>query len=676
MRSIAFIGSVGIPNRYGGFESFLESVCPVIKKAQTRVIVTCDALQHSNKDPVFRGVERVFVPVKANGPLSPLHDFVAFLMVFWRVDTVCALGVSAGPFFFVMRLLASVIGKRLVINVDGVEWRRAKFSWFAKWVLRIFDASAQISAHKIIIDSPALLEFVFPMFREKAQYIPYSGDHVARNKTASSCEAGRCLTICRIEPENNLKILIEAVLASNASKYTIIGNWENSEFGRGLRKKHQHEEKLALLDPIYDSEKIAEFREACGIYLHGHSVGGTNPSLVEVLFYDCEILCYDCVFNRITAKDGAEFFKNEAELAQKINSIVAGTKYRKTPNLAQYTAARISEQYIAAAFEPEDDHPKPTWKEQALVFVASVVCVLVALLIERRVGIAWDFHPDAVTYMTTSKDRVAELLSSGPSLKVFINNGHYFLSALLLQNRLLVTGLNVFVFAVTNVIFFRLHKRVLPNLKGFVSFLLLAALLFNPYRVHLATTVLKDTLIIFFLVGVLCSRWAQLPFVGLLICWRQAALLYLTLRIPRKVLAALVFVCFAAAFLYWGRFSAFLLEYNNLNLSFRKFDMVPSLAKLGAVGIVLRVLLWPVVAISGAFFFFSPTLPFFPLFLGSVFALFYNYKVYRSFSVHWAVFLPIAFIAAVTPGFTTYYRYAFPMLVCLPLYLGRCEVRS
>ena len=87
-------------------------------------------------------------------------------------------------------------------------------------------------------------------------------------------------------------------------------------FGRELRRRYASEGRLRLLDPIYDPRELFRLRSGCRSYLHGHSVGGTNPSLVEILFFDCDILCWDCSFNRATAGDGVRFFAGAEHLGR------------------------------------------------------------------------------------------------------------------------------------------------------------------------------------------------------------------------------------------------------------------------------------------------------------------------------------------------------------------------
>jgi len=343
--AISFIGSNGIPNKYGGFESFLEAIAPEMVKLGARVIVTCDASKYQNKNFEYKGVSRVFVSVKANGFRSTLHDLVAFFKVFSKSKVIVVLGVSAGPFFPIFRLFCWVACKKLVVNIDGIEWRRTKFSKPTRFILWVYDLFAQTAANTIIYDNKELLGFVRPIFRSKAKLVAYSADHVIRNPEVK-LEMGTALTICRIEPENNIELLITGALGSSIGKYTIIGNWNNSLFGKELKAKYANEPQLQLFDPIYDLDLLVNYREACAFYLHGHSVGGSNPSLIEMLPYRCHILCYDCVFNRETTGMDAQYFSSSEDLARLIDLNLAKLSSGSRVIQKRYTKKYIAERFI------------------------------------------------------------------------------------------------------------------------------------------------------------------------------------------------------------------------------------------------------------------------------------------------------------------------------------------
>lgn len=374
--NIAFIGSVGVPNNYGGFEMFLETCCPELLHTFDKVYVTCDKSRYQDRARDWQGVTRVFIPVRANGALSVFHDFLAFFSVLLQVRAIVVLGVSGGVFFPLLRLLCEIFGKKLIVNVDGVEWRRGKFSNLKRAFLFASDRLAQIFAHRVVVDNEALRGFLAKSVQADAVLIAYPGDHVLRiPKTKSQARSDDSfLTICRIEPENNCHLLIKAFAKAGRGRYVFVGNWGASEYGRKLRAKYARVEGLEMRDPVYDKNVLASLREECDVYLHGHSVGGTNPSLVEMLFYDCRVVAFDCAFNRCTAGEAIDYFASADHLARKIGdpgSIWTGTR---TDVRDAYSRARICAAYtkviLALTGVPaKSDAPVP---QQPAVDIASV----------------------------------------------------------------------------------------------------------------------------------------------------------------------------------------------------------------------------------------------------------------------------------------------------------------
>jgi glycosyltransferase involved in cell wall biosynthesis len=337
----AFIGAVGIPNRYGGFEAFLDHCSPVMRTRLRGLIVTCDGSLYPDRSvSEVAGIQRLFIPVRANGAASVLHDLLAFCAVFPRASHIVVLGVSGGIWFPLMRLMCTLGGKRLLVNIDGVEWKRGKFKTWKKALLWTFDWCAQTFAHRVVYDNAALV----PRYPRKSAEIAYSGDQVLRLPQLPQ-RRRTALTICRIEPENNIDMLIEGVLLADDISYVVIGNWNHSEYGRALRARYADQPRLRLLDPEYDPVRLAEFREQCAMYVHGHSVGGTNPSLVEMLFYDSDLFCFDVAYHRASVGPCARYFKDAASLACLLKEAAHVAPLRGLYR-ERYTRARISQQYI------------------------------------------------------------------------------------------------------------------------------------------------------------------------------------------------------------------------------------------------------------------------------------------------------------------------------------------
>lgn len=341
---IAFIGSNGVPNVYGGFESFLESICPILVQEGHQIYVSCDPKHHPLLDADYNGVNKYYVNVRANGPLSTLHDALAFFKALFLAEKIVVLGVSAGPFFPLFRFFCFLFNKKLIVNIDGVEWRRSKFSIPVRTLLFIYDFLAQLSADVIVYDNNALKRYIAKPFRSKSKYVAYSADQVFVLDNINPIR-NHCLTICRIEPENNIEMIIRGFLNSKMERYVIVGNWQNSDYGKKIKAKYQGNPRLDLREPTYDHRVLSELRSSCSAYVHGHSVGGTNPSLIEMFPYQCFLICFDCDFNKDSAGDNAIYFSCCDELSLKLNKTFDQILLNKRVVPERFTAKYIANVY-------------------------------------------------------------------------------------------------------------------------------------------------------------------------------------------------------------------------------------------------------------------------------------------------------------------------------------------
>lgn len=120
--------------------------------------------------------------------------------------------------------------------------------------------------------------------------------------------------VCRIEPENNVHVILDAFAQDDTIPLIMVGNWEHSDYGRKLKAKYGNCQHITLHQPIYDKEKLNSYRAHCSLYLHGHSCGGTNPSLVEAMYLGLPIAAFDCNFNRETTENKAIYFSDAESL--------------------------------------------------------------------------------------------------------------------------------------------------------------------------------------------------------------------------------------------------------------------------------------------------------------------------------------------------------------------------
>ena len=183
-------------------------------------------------------------------------------------------------------------------------------------------------ADVVIADNKVIQEHVQNAYGKKSELIAYGADHVERVALSSEIltkypylSEQYAFTVCRIEPENNLHIIIEAMAQQDELPLVMIGNWENSEYGRELRTQYANIEHIHLLDPIYDQNILNQIRFNCTVYLHGHSAGGTNPSLVEAMYLGLPIFAYDVSYNKETTEQQASYFYTSEDLAKLVRNM-------------------------------------------------------------------------------------------------------------------------------------------------------------------------------------------------------------------------------------------------------------------------------------------------------------------------------------------------------------------
>ena len=303
-------------------------------------------------------------------------------------------------------------------------------------------------------------------------------------------------------------------------------------------------------------------------------------------------------------------------------------------------------------------------KSNIHIFILSIAAALITLVFERALGIEWNFHPDSVTYATTSHEIAQNIITGG--IGSAINNSYYFLCSLLDQNISAIIAMNMLVFAITNIVILRLHIKFTGD-KDLNKYFLLLLLILNPYRMHLATTMLKDTLIIFFalisLLGIRCWTLSLVltPF------FRAVGILYYGVLLPKAVFAFGMLCAICIFFIFNERVVGLMLEFNANQMQFREFDLVPSFQNSGLVGIAIRYVMWPLLAITSSFCLFGLSIPFMAVALGVVMFNIYTLSLVGRSIFTWKIFLLMGAFAILVTGFGSYIRYVYPLLVMAPL---------
>lgn len=356
MKKVAIIGTQGVPARYGGFETLVENIIGENCSKDVKYTIFCSAKDYNNERyKEYKGTELKYIPLfHANGAQSTPYDILSMLKACHGFDVVVILGVSGCVFLPFFRLFYR---KRLIINIDGLEHRREKWGKFAKWFLRTSEAMAVKYADVVIADNKGIQDYVTETYNKDSVLIAYGGDHVQRvvdNDKESKLlkdmglKAGEyAFTVCRIEPENNCHVTLEA-FAKSGDKLVFVGNWNRSEYGRILKQKYEKYNNISIVDPVYDLDFLYILRKNCRCYVHGHSAGGTNPSLVEAMFFGVPIVAFDVVYNRETTHNRAAYFKDADSLVNILKDAKDFDENGKAMvDIAkkEYTWKRIAEQY-------------------------------------------------------------------------------------------------------------------------------------------------------------------------------------------------------------------------------------------------------------------------------------------------------------------------------------------
>ena len=326
MKKVAIIGTVGLPANYGGFETLASQIVKNLSnKYEFTVYCSSKKYKKSERLKNYLGAKLKFLPLNANGAQSVFYDTLSIIHALFYADVLLVLGVAGAWIFPFVRLFTR---KKIIVSIDGVEWKREKWGLFAKMYLWWAEKIAVKYSHIDISDNESIQDYTALRYDSLSRIIEYGGDHVenieSQNEDHEKFEFLKYLyaiKVCRIEPENNVHVVLEAFAQMDKWFLVIVGNWSNSEYGRNLRDKYFGFENIFLLDPIYDARTLNLLRSNAFIYIHGHSAGGTNPSLVEAMSHGLPVLAFNVSYNRTTTEGKARYFYDTDELVTILSKI-------------------------------------------------------------------------------------------------------------------------------------------------------------------------------------------------------------------------------------------------------------------------------------------------------------------------------------------------------------------
>lgn len=322
---IAILGTRGIPNNYGGFEQFAEYLSVGLVNLGHSVTVYNPDF-HDYKADMFNGVQikRIYCPENKLGASAHfIYDYLCLKDALKQgFDIIYEAGYGTASFSYFQKKKGKPY---IVTNMDGLEWKRSKWNRFTKKVMRYAEKVAVNKSDFLISDNIGIQTYYQEEYNAASLFLPYGADQVTEYavhylESYGVQQSQYYLLIARLEPENSIDLMLEAYSKSNEQcPLLVIGNYK-TKYGQYLEEKYKGG-KVRFLGGVYDKKALDSLRCFAKAYLHGHTVGGTNPSLLEAMASNAFIISHDNQFNRSVLQGNALFFDSVQTLKSIFDNI-------------------------------------------------------------------------------------------------------------------------------------------------------------------------------------------------------------------------------------------------------------------------------------------------------------------------------------------------------------------
>ena len=342
---IAIIGTRGIPNNHGGFEQFAEHFSVYLAQKGHEVSVY-NSHNHPFKDNLYKGVHilHCYDPEYKIGTAGQfVYDFNCIMDTRQRnFDVILQLGYTSSSIWYWMMPKKSLI----ITNMDGMEWKRSKYSKKVRKFLEYAEKLVVKSSDFLISDSIGIQEYIKKKYNKTSELIAYGATLFTNPnpeilKAYNVKEFAYCVIIARLEPENNIETIVQGYDASKTENDLIIFGGLN-EYGKKLQKKYEHNKHIRFMGANYNQEDLNNLRYYSRYYFHGHSVGGTNPSLLEAMASSALIIANDNVFNKSILESDAIYFENSADIERALKEDIA---FEQKTSFTAQNAIKIEKLY-------------------------------------------------------------------------------------------------------------------------------------------------------------------------------------------------------------------------------------------------------------------------------------------------------------------------------------------
>jgi glycosyltransferase involved in cell wall biosynthesis len=354
---IAIIGTRGIPAKYGGFETCAEEISIRIANQGHKVSVYCRKGNHDDSLATYGGVNLIHLPFMSGKITETFsHTILAVIhSLFIKADILLIMNAANGSLCILPRML----GKKVVINVDGLEWRRKKWGKAGRLFYLLSEKISSKIATRIVSDAIGIKDYYISRYNTESTYIAY-GAEIESSKTPELLKQYKLqpdsyfFIGSRLEPENNADIAVRAMAYLNTDLKLVIAGGANydSDYIKSLRSVG--DERIQFLGPVYADGHMKELHCNCFAYIHGNEVGGTNPALLKAMGYGNMVLATNNIFNvEVLADAGMIFDKDPQILASIMQDLIDHPNKRESFQVKakerikyHYTWDKIASQYL------------------------------------------------------------------------------------------------------------------------------------------------------------------------------------------------------------------------------------------------------------------------------------------------------------------------------------------
>lgn len=347
---IALLGTRGVPPRYGGFETAIDEIGSRLVERGHEVVVYC---RNPGQDlSTYRGMRLVNLPALRRKSLETLsHTGLSTLHCLTRVrpDVAVVFNAANAPFIPLFRAARVPV----VVHPDGLEWRRAKWAGAGQRFYRWAEGASVRWADGVVADARGIADHLASAYGRTSTFIPYGAPvvHPGHDRLAElGLEPdGYHLVVARLEPENHVDVVVRGRLAARAAlPLVVVGTapYPNASMA-AVERTAAGRADVRLLGAVWDQDLLDQLYAHCRSYVHGHSVGGTNPSLLRALGAGAPVTAYDGVFNREVTAGHARFFTDETDVAAALEADEADTAGAAARGVG-------GQEHVAAAYRWDD----------------------------------------------------------------------------------------------------------------------------------------------------------------------------------------------------------------------------------------------------------------------------------------------------------------------------------